>query len=122
MIEQNQTQTNSLLRQLLREESGSVGWIGLILMTSVVALGTTVGLSTYRDHVVQQFGDSAVALRGLRQDYQYRVEIDANRNGSFGDLEDCVLEGDFSDVVDLVDEPGNAPSCMNMTAAPENEG
>ena len=103
------------------DEDGSVGWVGLILITSIVSLGMIVGLSTYRSHVLQQFGDAAVAVRSLRQSYSYEVQIDVNRNGVFGDGEDCLLQADFADTVDLFDTPDNPPACMNLVAAPEDE-
>ena len=107
--------------QFAGDEHGGVGWIGLILMTTITAMGMIVALSTYRGQVVQQFGDASVALRNLRQSYRYEVQIDGNRNGSYGDPEDCVLAGGFSDSVDLLDDPGDAPACMNLAVAPEDE-
>ncbi len=111
----------SKVREFATSEDGNVMWIGLIMLTTITALGAIVGLSTYRDHVVQQFGDVAVALRNLRQTYKYEVSIDANGNGIFNDREDCLLEGSFSDVVDLVDDDGAAPACMNLAIAPTDE-
>ena len=104
-----------------REDEGNVAWIGLIMITTITSLGAIVGLSTYRDHVLQQFGDVAVALRNLRQSYKYEVNVDANGNGIFNDGEDCVLEGSFSDIVDLFDDAGQAPACMNLAIAPTDE-
>jgi len=110
-----------LARQIYADERGGVSWIGLILFPSIIAMGMIVGLSTYRGQVLQQFGDASVALRNLRQTYQYEVQIDGNRNGVFTDPDDCVLAGSFSDAVDLFDAAGEAPACMNLTAAPEDE-
>ena len=114
-------QLNQTRISFARDERGSTAWIGLILMTVLTAMGVIVGLSTYRDHVVQQFGDAAVALRSLRQSYTYEIEIDGNRDGDFVDPEDCVLVGSFADVVDLVDLPGEAPACMQFNTPPADE-
>ena len=110
-----------ILMELYHDQRGNLSWLGLILVTLLTAFGVIVGLSTYRDHVLQQFGDVAVALRNLRQTYKYEVRIDADRNGSFSDAEDCVLEGSFADVVDLFDEPDSEPACMQIDLAPKNE-
>lgn len=106
---------------LWRDQNGNLSWLGLILVTLITAFGVIVGLSTYRDHVLQQFGDAAVALRNLRQTYKYEVQIDANGNGLFSDAEDCVLQGSFEDVVDLFDEPNSEPACMQLEIAPSSE-
>lgn len=112
---------SEVTRRFATDERGSIAWIGLILMTVVTAIGAIVGLSTYRDHLLQQFGDASVGLRNIRQVYKYEVQIDANMNGIFGDREDCVLTGSFSDVVDLEDNVGEAPACMQLAVAPTNE-
>jgi hypothetical protein len=93
----------------------------VVLTTTILALGAIVGLVTIRDHMTQQFGDVAVALRSLRQAYRYEVGIDVNGNGSIRDAEDCVMSGGFSDAVDIVDTVGNAPACLDLTIAPISE-
>lgn len=105
------------MRSLIHDEAGNLSLAGIVLMTTITSLGAIVGLATYRDHVIQSFGDASVALRNLRQEYKYEVVIDANGNGIFGDGTDCVLSGSFSDAVDLVDEVDEAPACMELTAA-----
>lgn len=109
------------LQEFVRDQRGSTSPIGVVLVTTIVAIGSIVGLATIRDHIIQQLGDSAVALRNLRQSYRYSVSIDANRDGDSTDPEDCVLSGGFVDAVDLVDDPGDAPACLNLTIAPTDE-
>lgn len=111
-----------IIQQVIRDESGASAPMGVVLVTTIMALGSIVGLTTLRDHIVQQFGDAAVALRELRQSYRYSVAIDANMDGDTSDPEDCVLEGGFSDAVDLVDLPGAPPACLDLTISPIDEG
>ena len=111
-----------LIQRLVRDESGASAPMGIVLVTTIVSLGAIVGLTTLRDHIVQQFGDAAVALRELRQSYRYSVAIDGNMDGDFGDPEDCVFSGGFSDVVDLVDVAGAPPACLDLTISPVDEG
>ena len=117
--------SSDLLRQLpvllWRDERASVAPISVILTTTILALGAIVGLTTLRDHITQQYGDAAVALRSLRQSYSYVVGVDVNCDGDINDPEDCVMRGEFSDVVDLQDDPGTAPACLNLTIGPTNE-
>ena len=107
--------------RLWRDERGTTSPMGIVLTTTILALGAIVGLATIRDHMTQQFGDVAVALRSLRQAYRYEVGIDVDRNGSIRDPEDCVMSGGFSDTVDIVDNAGEAPACLDLTIAPTSE-
>ena len=117
--------SSDLLRQLpvllWRDERASVAPISVILTTTILALGAIVGLTTLRDHITQQYGDAAVALRSLRQSYSYVVGIDVNCDGDINDPEDCVMRGEFTDVVDIQDDPGTAPACLNLTISPTDE-
>ena len=106
---------------LWNDQRGTTGLMGLILLTAIVSIGVVVGLSTYRGHVLQQFGDASVALRSLRQSYSYEIQIDANNNNVFGEPEDCVLTGSFTDTVDLADAAGSAPAGIDVSIAPTNE-
>jgi hypothetical protein len=45
----------------------------LILVGTIVVLGTIVGLATYRDALVQELGDTAAAVGELSQGYDYAL-------------------------------------------------
>lgn len=111
----------TVARRLCKDQAGNTGWIALILMTSLVSIGSIVGLTTYRNHLLQQFGDASVALRNLRQSYDFQVQIDTDRNGSMADPGDIVLSGSFTDTVDLEDLDGEAPAGLLLTVGPQNE-
>jgi len=110
-----------LLVVLWRDERASAAPISIILTTTILALGSIVGLTTLRDHTTQQYGDVAVALRNLSQSYRYEVGVDVNCDGDISDEEDCVMSGGFRDIVDIQDDPGTAPACLNLTVAPTDE-
>ncbi len=47
--------------------------VDLILINSIVVIGMLAGLSTFRDQIVQFFGDAAVALESVDQSYSFTV-------------------------------------------------
>jgi hypothetical protein len=61
----------SLIRQLWRDQRGFLATTGLILLATIVVLGTIVGLVAFRNQVVQEFGDASTAVGRLNQSYQY---------------------------------------------------
>ncbi len=56
-------------RSLWRDQRGDTSVISLVLICTIIAIGATVGLTTYRNQVVQELGDLAVAIRSLNQSY-----------------------------------------------------
>ena len=108
--------------RLWHDQRGSTTVASTILVTTILSIGALVGLVTVRDHVVQQFGDMAVGLDALDQSYRYAVGVDGNGDGDLIDPEDCFLTGGFSDSSTLVDVPGDAPACLDLTIAPTDEG
>jgi hypothetical protein len=51
----------------------------VILLTTIIGLGVVVGLTTMRDHIVQQFGDVAISIDALDQSFS------TSNMGSFTD-------------------------------------
>ena len=83
--------------RLVRDECGAVSALGMLLLTTIVALGAIVGLATFRDQVVQELGDVSLALQNLNQTYS------TASMGSFVDM------GPFP-----TDPPGAPPACLNI--------
>ncbi len=98
------------VRTLWLDERGSVGWVSTILATSIFTLGVLVGLTTLRDHVVQQYGDVSVGLDHLDQSWSYTTGIDLNGDGDSTDPGECEFRGSFSDSSTLSDPVGAAPA------------
>lgn len=90
---------------LWRDERGSTGAMGLLLLATIVAIGAIVGLATLRDQVVQEFGDIAVALESLDQSFS---------GGPYGSYDDPPTA--------LTDPPNLEPACMSVQVPPSNEG
>ncbi len=57
------------LRKVWVNRRGAVGAGELLLLNTILLLGTIAGLTVYRDEVVQEFGDLADALQSLDQSY-----------------------------------------------------
>lgn len=63
-----------VIRELARDESGWIGTIEFILMTTLLALGLIVGLASYRNALVQEYGDLSAALLHLDQSFSINGE------------------------------------------------
>ena len=72
-----QIRTNS--RVLWNDESGETSILSLVLICTIIAIGATVGLTAFRDELVQEFGDLSVAIESLNQSFN------AGPCGSFAD-------------------------------------
>jgi len=105
-----------LLRKLWRDEAGVMSSAELILISTLLLLGSIVGLTTMRDQVVQEFGDLGLAVGHLNQSYSVDpIDVDGftAAGSSFVDL------SDFCEGPDLANEP---PACISVTIAPSEEG
>ena len=94
----------SVAGRLIRDTAGLITATDHVLVTTLIAIGVLAGLTTYRDSIVQEFGDVAVALDSLDQSYEYEL------NG--------VLITDFNDTVDLTDPANSDPAGISVTVAP----
>src|SRR5690242_15748124 len=61
------------LVKLHRDVRGTIDCAGYLLMATVLGIGVLVGIATYRDHVVQEFGDIADSLESLDQSYCFKI-------------------------------------------------
>jgi hypothetical protein len=69
----------SRLTALWNDQSGETSVLSLVLICTVIAIGATVGLTAYRDQVVQELGDLSAAIESLDQSF------DAGPYGTFTD-------------------------------------
>ncbi len=105
-------------RQLWSDDRGVVWTIELVLTCSVLALGSIVGLATFRDAVVQEFGDLAAASAELDQSYTYSA---VSENGVIGSVNfNYTIAGStYSDETNFceptpTDPSGAAPMCITF--------
>ncbi len=79
----NNSRTVSQLRYcsfaLWNDQGGETSTLSLILICTIIAIGATVGLTAFRDQVVQELGDLSVAIESLDQSFN------AGSCGSFAD-------------------------------------
>jgi hypothetical protein len=59
------------LRRLWRDERGAINSTDIVLITTILILGSIVGLVCLRNQVVQELGDIATAVGALNQSYDY---------------------------------------------------
>ena len=57
------------LKQLWRDERGAINSTDIVLITTVLILGSIVGLVCLRNQIVQELGDIASAVGALNQSY-----------------------------------------------------
>jgi len=83
---------------------GDASAASLMIMVTVVALGAIVGLTTFRDQLVQEFGDLATAIDSVDQSFS------AGSLGSYADPGPT-----FTDPVDA------EPACLSVTEPASDE-
>lgn len=67
------TWLSRICRRFWSCERGEVYSASVILLTTVIAIGGVVGLTAYRDQLVQELGDLAAALTHLDQSYSTAI-------------------------------------------------
>jgi len=114
------------IRRFWRDRAGFVATTDLILISAIVVIGMIVGLVTFRNQVVQEFGDLSTAVGRLNQSYRYSGSNDANSDGNPDDPSQCYVAGssytdqpDFGDDPDL---PGQPPAGISVDGQPGAEG
>lgn len=63
----------AIVSRFLREEQGALHSVEFILIGTLVSIGVIVGLTEYRNAVVQEYGDVAASL--LHLDQSWTMEI-----------------------------------------------
>jgi Flp pilus assembly pilin Flp len=91
----------NLGRRFWRDERGNVSVSSMLLLVVIVAIGAVVGLNTFRDQLVQQFGDVATALDHLDQSFS---------GGPLGTYVDDPNTLGFEDMATM------APACQGFVA------
>ena len=103
------------IKQLWTDEHGFVASTDLLLISTILVLGTIVGLVSLRDQVVQEFGDLGGAIGQLNQSYNVEaVSTDA------GDAAGSSYE-DLSDFCEAEDEAGQASGNISVVVPASEE-
>lgn len=113
-----------LIKTLWHDEAGVMSSAELILMSTLLIIGSIVGLTTLRDQVVQEFGDLGLAVGMLNQSYSYDdVEVEITIDGT--DHTFTAAGSSYADLADFCEEAptaGEAPACISVNIAPTEEG
>lgn len=92
--------------QFLKDEQAAVGASEYILMAVILGIGMVTGLATWRDQVIQGYGDVALALGRLDQSFTYSFVVSG-----------VTYSGGYSDTVGPSDVAGVAPAGIGFGAA-----
>ena len=76
------------LRKLARCESGVVHAASYVVLVVIIGLGMLVGVSSFRDQLVQEFGDIALSLENLNQSFTLTISVPlgTSQTSSYTDL------------------------------------
>jgi hypothetical protein len=106
-------QKMKLLKRLWRDESGVVHTTDVILGTTLLVIGSIVGLVILRNQIVQELGDIGAAVGHLDQSYEFPATSFTSDAGTFShagsDYEDLT---DACQTADVANEP---PCGMSVT-------
>lgn len=120
----------SVMNRLLRDDRGATASMEMILIATILIIGMIVGLTTWRDAVVQELGDSAAAVAQLNQGYTYgQNTIDRTFRTDDGGFVTVFARVEGSEYVDrrdfcqafTVDPSDQPPMCITLTVGPSNE-
>jgi hypothetical protein len=113
-----------LFHALWHDEAGVLNSAELILISTLLIIGTIVGLATFRDQVVQEFGDLGLAVGKLNQSYSYDdVEVSITIDNVL--YEFTAAGSSYADLADFCEEDpvaGQPPACISVTVSAGEEG
>ena len=105
-----------LIQQLWQDETGVMSSAELILISTLLLIGSIVGLTTLRDQIVQEFGDMGLAVGEINQSY---TVAPVDLGGGF-----TAAGSSFEDLADFCQEPdvaGQPPACISVTIPASEE-
>ncbi len=89
-------------RRLWNDTAGFTVSMELVLVATITVIGLVVGLASYRDAIVQEFGDTAAAVGQLDQSYFYNEFFMDQMFGSV-QVQTFVAGSEYEDNTDLCD-------------------
>lgn len=112
-----------LLWLLWKDDRGFVVTTELLLIAVVTVIGLVVGLVAIRNAVVQEYGDTAMAVGVLNQ--SYRIDGDNHKGGdplpATGQFAAGSAYTDNSDSCETEDVAGQPPAGMSISVPPSGE-
>lgn len=103
--------TMKFILSLYSDEVGSVYTMEAVFTTLLLVFGVIAGLTSYRDGVSQELGDTAVAIDSIDQSFSYDLVIAGGGT----------VTRSFADATTLTDPAGAPPAGLSITtpATPE---
>ena len=127
-----------LFNRLWHDERGFVVSSELILLATIVVIGLLVGITVWRDAVVQELGDTGAAIGQLNQSYSMTISGPAPDFATVGDTvtltknfgANVTVNASFNnfgyideaDVCDVPDVAASPPAGISLTVPPTPEG
>lgn len=105
-----------LWKKLWHDDRGTVPYVSVILIYSILVLGAITGLVCVRNHLVQELGDLAIAFDQL--DQSYSVDYKSAGCGDFEFVDEPELSPDFGNPND---PDGMPPADIVLNVAPSSE-
>jgi hypothetical protein len=102
-----------LLKRLWRDESGVINTTDVVLGTTLLIIGSIVGLVILRNQIVQELGDVGAAVGHLDQSYTFPATSFTTSAGTFS-----FAGSEYEDLTDAChadDVGGEPPSGMSVT-------
>jgi hypothetical protein len=105
---------------LLADDAGFVVSTELVLASTLLVVGITIGQVTLRDAVISEIADTASAINDINQSYSYTSVTGHSSSVAGSSFTDAT---DFCDPVADEGAQGAAGTgaCINMSVAPTNE-
>lgn len=104
-------------QRLWRDERGTVPYVSVILLYSILVLGAIVGLVYVRNHLIQELGDLSIAFDQLDQSYSVNYRSAGCPDFSFQDEPE--FSPNFANPNDPEDLP---PADIDLSVPPTAEG
>lgn len=104
----------SLVARFWSDDQGFVVSSELILIATVIVLGAVVGLSTFREQLVQELGDAALGIGALDQSYSIDSTTVAGFTAFGSAFEDAADDCDARACDGAQGRPGVPPACINI--------
>lgn len=92
------------------DETGSVYSVEVVLVTLLLVFGGIAGLTSYRDALTQELGDTAVALDSIDQSFSYTLTTGGGP-----------VVRSFVDATTLTDPVNAAPAGISLTTPATGE-
>lgn len=108
----------SILNRLWNDEAGAVLSAEIVLVATILVIGSIVGLKSVRDSVVAELADVAQAIGNISQTYSYS-SVEGHFAGTDGST--------FTDRLDFCDGDGSnlanaqQSKCVSLNVAPSTE-